>query len=262
MRDEIATGGEVSMSRLLIFIYGLLAYTVFFLVFLYMIGFVGNFAVPKSVDSGPAVSPVEAIPVNVILVALFAVQHTIMARPAFKSWLTRVIPAPMERSTYVLVASLLLALLFWQWRPMPTLMWEIEQPVLRAALTGLFVIGWIVVLYSTAIIDHFDLFGIRHVYLHLRRRNYSYPPFVVKSLYRMVRHPLMVGFLIAFWSAPTMTAGHLLFSVLLTGYILVGVLFEERDLAQYLGSEYAVYRTETPMFVPTLPSRKSHSAPT
>ena len=250
------------MSRTLIFVYGLVATLFSFLVFLYLIGFVGNFVVPKSLDSGQAVPVGEAILVNAILIGLFAIQHTVMARPAFKSWLTKFIPSPMERSTYVLAASLLLALLFWQWRPMPTPIWEVEQPILRAVLTGLFFVGWIVALYSTAIIDHFDLFGIRQVYLHLRRYTYSHPPFVVKSLYRMVRHPLMVGMLIAFWSTPTMTAGHLLFSVLFTGYILVGVLFEERDLARHLGSEYAVYRTETPMFVPSLPSSKSHSAPT
>jgi methanethiol S-methyltransferase len=250
------------MNRTPIFIYGFLAYAIFFLVFLYMIGFVGNFIVPKSVDSGPAASPVEAISVNVILVALFAIQHTIMARPYFKSWLTKIIPTPMERSTYVLAASLLLALLYWQWRPMPTPIWDVAQPVLRSILTGLFFVGWIVSLYSTAIIDHFDLFGLRQVYLHLRERTYSHPPFVVKSLYRFVRHPLMVGMLIAFWSTPTMTAGHLLFSALFTGYILVGVLFEEHDLARHLGSEYAAYRTMTPRFVPLLSSRKSRSAPT
>ncbi len=172
------------------------------------------------------------------------------------------VPQPIERSTYVLLASLLLAVLFWQWRPMPAVIWEVEQPGLQVALTGLFFLGWVVALYSSAIIDHFDLFGLRQVYLHLRGRPYSHPPFVLKSLYRLVRHPLMLGLLIAFWSAPTMTAGHLLFSALMTGYIVVGVLFEERDLARHLGNEYAAYRTATPMFVPLPPSRKSHSAPT
>ena len=145
---------------------------------------------------------------------------------------------------------------------MPAVIWEVEQPVFRVALNGLFFVGWGVALYSSAIIDHFDLFGLRQVYLHLRQRTYSYPPFVVKSLYRIVRHPLMVGLLAGLWFTPTMTIGHLLFSILLTGYILIGVLFEERDLARHLGSEYALYRDATPMFVPSLPSRKSHSAAT
>ena len=250
------------MSRTIVFIYGLVAYGIFFLVFLYMIGFVGNFLVPKSIDSGPVVSLGEALLVNVLLVGLFGVQHSIMARPAFKAWWTRIVPTPIERSTYVLIASLILALLFWQWRPMLTVIWEVEQPVLWFVLTGLFFFGWCLALLSTWIIDHFDLFGLRQVYLHLRGRPYSHPPFVVKSLYRFVRHPLMVGFLIAFWATPTMTVGHLLFATLFTGYILVGVMFEERDLARYLGSEYSAYRTETPMFVPSLPHRKSHSAPT
>jgi methanethiol S-methyltransferase len=250
------------VSRTLIFAYGLLAYTLFLLVFLYMIGFVGDLVVPKTIDSGPETPLGKAILINAVLVGLFAVQHTVMARPAFKSWWTRVVPKPMERSSYVLAASLLLALLFWQWRPLPTLIWEVEHPALKSAITGLFCIGWIVALYSTFIIDHFDLFGVRQVYLHFLGRPYTHPPFVVKSLYRVVRHPLMIGFIIAFWSAPTMTLGHLVFSVLFTGYILVGVWFEERNLAQNLGSEYAGYRAETPMFVPSLPNRKAHSAPT
>jgi methanethiol S-methyltransferase len=204
----------------------------------------------------------EAILVNMVLVGLFAVQHSVMARPAFKAWWTRFVPQPIERSTYVLLASLSLALLYWQWRPMLTPIWEVEGGVLRAALVGLSLAGWLMGLYSSFIIDHFDLFGLRQVYLHLRRRPYTYPPFAIKSLYRMVRHPLMVGILIGIWSTPTMTLGHLLFAALLTGYIVVGVTLEERDLARHLGGEYAAYRAETPMFVPSLPGRKSHSAPT
>jgi len=247
------------MNRTLSFLYGALAYGVFFVVFLYMIGFVGNIVVPKSIDSGPVTGTAEAILINVLLVGLFGVQHSVMARPAFKSWWARIVPRHVERSTYVLLASLILALLFWQWRPMPAVVWDVQESLLRGALTGLFFAGWVVVLYSSFLIDHFDLFGIRQVYLHFKNRPYSHPPFVVRSLYRFMRHPLMVGFLISIWSAPTMTAGHLLFSVLLTGYVLIGVTLEERDLAGNLGPEYVVYRSETPMFVP-LPSRRARPA--
>ncbi len=248
------------MNRVVSFIYGALAYPVFFVVFLYMIGFVGNIVVPKSIDSGPAAPIGQAIFIDVVLVALFAVQHSIMARPAFKSWWTRVVPKPIERSTFVLLASLILALLFWQWRPIPTTIWDVEQPVLRVALTGLIFMGGGVALFSSCLIDHFDLFGVRQVYLYLRNRPYSHPPFVVRSLYRFVRHPLMVGFLIAIWATPTMTAGHLLFAVLLTGYIFIGVSLEERDLTQYLGAEYIAYRSETPILIPR-PRRKRRPAP-
>lgn len=248
------------MNRTLSFLYGAMAYGVFFVVFLYLIGFVGNMMVPKSIDSGPVVTAAEATFVNMLLVGLFAVQHSVMARPAFKSWWTRFVPAPIERSTYVLLASLTLALMFWQWRPIPAILWHVEEPVVRATLTGLFLVGWGLVLYSSFLIDHFDLFGLRQVYLHLRNRPYEHPPFVVKSLYRFVRHPLMIGILIGIWSTPTMTVGHLVFAVLLTGYILVGVTLEERDLARHLGPKYMVYRDETPMLVP-LPSRKASAAP-
>lgn len=245
------------MNRILAFAYGLVAYGLFFVVFLYLIGFVGNMAVPKSIDSGP-IGPIgQAIFINVALVALFGIQHSVMARPAFKSWWTRFVPKPVERSTYVLLASLLLALLFWQWRPIPAIVWETEHPVPIALLTGLFFLGWAIALYSSSIIDHFDLFGLRQVYQYLRDRPYSYPPFAVKSLYRLVRHPLMVGIFIGIWSTPVMTAGHLLFAVLMTGYIAVGVALEERDLARILGSDYELYRLQTPMFLPSLPRRNT-----
>jgi protein-S-isoprenylcysteine O-methyltransferase Ste14 len=238
------------MNRIGGFMYGALAYAAFFLVFLYLMGFVGNIVVFKSIDSGLAAPIGEAIFIDAMLVALFGVQHSIMARPAFKSWWTRLVPKPLERSTYVLLASLILALLFWQWRPIPTTIWDAEEPILRVALTGLFFAGWGLALFSSCLIDHFDLFGLRQVYLHLRNRPYAHPPFVVRSLYRVVRHPLMVGFLIALWATPTMTAGHLLFAALLTGYILIGVRLEERDLTGFLGPEYVAYRSETPMFIP------------
>ena len=197
------------MGRAVTFVYGVLAYGVFFVVFLYMIGFVGNVVVPKSVDSGVPAPLGQALLVNLALVGLFAVQHSVMARPAFKSWWTRIVPKPVERSTYVLVTSLILALLFWQWRPLPTIIWDVQHPLAAAVLTGLFFLGWATVLYSSFIIDHFDLFGLRQVYLHFRNRPYTHPPFAVRSLYRLVRHPLMVGFLVAVWATPTMTVGHL-----------------------------------------------------
>jgi protein-S-isoprenylcysteine O-methyltransferase Ste14 len=248
------------MHRTLSFVYGTLAYAAFFVVFLYLIGFVGNIAVPKSIDSGPVVPIGEAVLVNLLLVALFGIQHSVMARPAFKSWWTKFVPVPLERSTYVLLASLTLALMYWLWRPIPAVVWNVEQPVGGAVLTGLFFAGWAMALYSSFVIDHFDLFGLRQVFLHLRNRPYMHPPFVVKSLYRFVRHPLMTGILIGIWATPTMTVGHLLFAALMTGYILIGVTLEERDLARHLGPQYRVYRDETPMFVP-VPGRGGSVVP-
>ncbi|NLX99552.1 MAG: isoprenylcysteine carboxylmethyltransferase family protein [Rhodopirellula sp.] len=249
------------MGRFLTLIYGTVAYGAFFVAFLYMIGFFGNMVVPKSIDSGVPAPLGQALLVNLALVGLFAVQHSVMARTAFKSWWTRFVPTPMERSTFVLLTSLILALLFWQWRSIPTIIWDIQNPLAAALLTGLFFLGWLTVLYSSAIIDHFDLFGLRQVYLHFRNRPYTHPPFAVRSLYRIVRHPLMVGMLIAFWATPTMTAGHLLLSLLLTGYILVGVTLEERDLARHLGRDYDLYRSQTPKFMPSLPKRPATGVP-
>lgn len=249
------------MRRTLIFVYGVLAYGSFFVVFLYMIGFIGNLLVPKSIDSGVPVPLGEAILINALLVGLFAVQHSVMARPAFKLLWTRIVPQPMERSTYVLLSSLVLALLFWQWRPMPAILWDLRNPAIAALLTTIFFLGWAIVLYSSFIIDHFDLFGLRQVYLNFRNRAYTYPAFAVRSLYRLVRHPLMVGFLIAVWATPTMTVGHLVFALLMTGYIVLGVRLEERDLARHLGAAYQLYRVQTPMFVPSLTPERTAQRP-
>ncbi len=249
------------MSRAVFFAYGAVAYATFFGVFLYLIGFSGNLLVPKSIDSGVPAPFGQALLVNTVLVALFGVQHSVMARPAFKSWWTKIVPKPLERSTYVLMASLILALLSWQWQPMPAVIWSVQHPLAIAFLTGISLLGWLTALYSSFIIDHFDLFGLRQVYVHLRNRPYSHPPFAVRSLYRLVRHPLMVGILIGIWSTPAMTAGHLLFSLLMTGYILVGVTLEERDLARYLGDDYLLYRSQTPMFVPALPKKGAPQTP-
>jgi protein-S-isoprenylcysteine O-methyltransferase Ste14 len=230
--------------------YGVVSYLVFLGTFLYAVGFVGNLAVPKSVDSGPVAPPGEAAAVDVLLLGLFAVQHSVMARPAFKRWWTRVVPPQVERSTYVLASSLVLILLFWQWRPVPEVVWAVEHPAAVAALWALFGVGWVVVLVSTFLIDHFDLFGLRQVTLYARGEPYTPPPFRTTGLYKVVRHPIMLGFLIGFWATPTMTWGHLLFAGTNTAYILVGVLLEERDLWAAFGSAYEEYRRRVGMLVP------------
>lgn len=240
------------MHRLLAFIYGVVAYILFLVAFLYAIGFVENLVVPKSIDTGAHESTANALLINVSLLGLFAVQHSVMARPWFKAWWTRFIPKPIERSTYVLIASLILLLLFWQWRPMPQSLWHIEHAGIRAVLRAISLFGWLIVLYGSFLIDHFDLFGLRQVTLYLRGKPYTHPPFATPWLYRMVRNPLMLGFLIAFWVTPEMTYGHLLFALATTGYILVGIALEERDLARLLGADYQSYRSRTPMLFPLI----------
>lgn len=243
------------MGRLVAFCYGVVAYVLFLLVFLYTIGFVGNLVVPKSIDSGPEGSLGVAVSINVLLLGLFAVQHSVMARPWFKAWWTKIVPEPIERSTYVLVSSLLLVLLFWQWRPMTQSIWQVDQPVWQTLLWVLFGGGFAMVLYSTFLIDHFDLFGLRQVYLYWQGREDSPPQLLVPSLYKWMRHPLMVGFLIAFWAIPSMTQGHLLFAIVITGYVFVGIVLEERDLVRELGDDYRRYREQTRMLLP-IPKRK------
>lgn len=244
------------MARAAVFIYGLLCYAVFFLTFLYAIGFTGNFVVPRSVDAGGPLAPwSRAVLVNAVLLSLFALQHSVMARPGFKRRWTRLVPPPAERSTYVLLSSLLLALLFWQWRPMGAVAWDAEHTAGRLALQALFWGGWFTVLASTFMIDHFELFGLRPVWRHFRAEAPESPSFRTPALYRLVRHPIMLGFLVAFWAAPRMTAGHLLFAAATSGYIFVGVALEERDLIRAFGEQYARYRERVSMILP-LPKRK------
>jgi protein-S-isoprenylcysteine O-methyltransferase Ste14 len=250
--DGHTTGSSARVASLS---YGVLCYVIFLGTFLYAIGFVGNLVVPKSIDYGPLVPPAEALVVNLLLLGLFASQHSVMARPAFKRWWTRVVPSHVERSTYVLLSSLLLGFLFWQWQPIPGLVWVIEQPVAVTALWFLFGTGWLVVLVSTFLIDHFDLFGLRQVYLYATGRCYLPPPFRTPALYRFVRHPIMLGFLIGFWATPIMTWGHLLFAVMTTGYIFIGVKLEERDLKKTFAGVYEEYRQQVSMILPWVRKR-------
>lgn len=242
--------------KILGFVYGVICYAVFLASFPYVVGFVGNLAVPKTIDSGAPGPLGEALLVNGMLLGLFAIQHSVMARPAFKAWWTRFVPRPLERSTYVLLASLLLALLCWQWRPMIGTVWRIDHPVGRMALQALFWLGWLVVLASTFMINHFDLFGLRQVTLHLRSAPYTHPRFTTAALYTFIRHPIMLGFLIAFWATPDMTLGHLLFALATTAYIFIGIFFEERDSATFIGPPFETYRKQVPMIVPW-PGRKA-----
>jgi protein-S-isoprenylcysteine O-methyltransferase Ste14 len=238
------------MGRFIAFLYGLASYLVFFFTFLYAIGFVSGLVVPKTIDTGTLGSMTEAFIVNLLLMSLFAVQHSVMARKQFKRWWTQYVPALIERSTYVLFASLALILLFWQWRPMPMVVWQVADPQIAGVIMGLSFVGWLLVLTSTFLINHFELFGLHQVAINLAGRTMNKPRFKTPMLYKIVRHPIYLGFIIAFWAAPVMTVGHMLFAAVTTAYIFVGILLEEHDLVALFGDDYRRYRERVAMLIP------------
>jgi protein-S-isoprenylcysteine O-methyltransferase Ste14 len=243
------------MGRTIVFIYGVVAYVISLGTLLYAIGFVGNVAVPKSIDDGPEEPFVESLLVDAVLLGLFAIQHSLMARQRFKKWWSQIVPRAAERSTYVSISGLLLLLLFWQWRALPGAVWELDNPTAQLASEALFWFGWLIALRSSFLIDHFDLFGLRQAYLYLRDEEHAPVRFKMPGLYQYVRHPLMLGFLIAFWATPVMTFGHFLFAIAMTTDILIGIHLEERDLMKLYGRAYQEYRRRVPMILP-LPRKR------
>jgi protein-S-isoprenylcysteine O-methyltransferase Ste14 len=254
---------EFPMSRLIALIYGLASYALFILTFLYAIGFVGGFVVPKTINSGEIAPLSAALANNLRLLSLFAIQHSVMARKSFKAWWTQYVPASVERSTYVLFASLTLDLLFWQWQAIPSVIWQIDQPEIAIAISSLAFGGWLIVLTSTFLISHFELFGVHQVVNNLGGKELPPPRFRTPFLYNLVRHPIYLGFLIAFWATPVMTAGHLLFAGATTIYVLIGIMLEERDLTAMFGDDYRRYRDRVSMLLPwrsgLTQARKGHS---
>jgi protein-S-isoprenylcysteine O-methyltransferase Ste14 len=238
------------VKRLFVLLFGAASYAVFFATFLYAFGFIGNVIVPKSIDSDPAVSFTQALLIDAGLLGLFALQHSIMARQWFKRAWTRIIPEPAERSAYVLLSSLALILLFWQWQPLGGIIWSLDNLVWQGLMYGLFAAGWLIVLVSTFMINHFDLFGLRQVWLYFRGKPYTPLQFRTPFFYRYVRHPLYLGWLLAFWCTPVMTAAHLFFAIMTTAYILIAIRFEERDLVSQHGDSYRSYRDRVPMILP------------
>lgn len=245
------------MKRLIFFLYGVICYLVFLVTFVYAIGFVGNYIVPKSIDAGYQGGSGTILIINLLLLTLFAVQHSVMARQGFKKMWTKLVPKPVERSTYVLFSSIVLIVLFYFWRPMTDEIWNTENTAMAQILTALYFFGWFVVLTGTYLINHFNLFGLQQVYLNLVKRELQNQKFVTPLYYKFVRHPLMLGFIIAFWAAPVMTVGHLLFAIATTGYILVAIQLEERDLVKFHGEEYKRYQREVSQIVPLPPKKHS-----
>lgn len=238
------------MKRIAFFLYGTFCYLFFLGIFLYAVGFLGNFGVPNTIDGQPQVSVWQALAINTLLLGLFAVQHSVMARQGFKRWWTRYVPRPIERSTYVLFTNIALALLFYFWQPMGGAIWHVQDPMGQGLLYGVFAAGWGLVLMATLLINHFDLFGMRQVWLYLRNQEYTPLPFKTPALYRHMRHPLYVGWLLVFWATPTMTVAHLVFAVTTTLYILVAIQWEEKDLVAFHGKAYQEYRRHVPMLIP------------
>jgi protein-S-isoprenylcysteine O-methyltransferase Ste14 len=238
------------MNRFAALIYGVICYLIFFGTFLYSIGFLANFGVPKSIDSGISGPILPALAINLALLSVFALQHSVMARIEFKRWWTKFVPLPVERSTYVVASSAAMILLFWGWQPMTGTLFSIQAEMGRAMLVGLFLMGVSTVLYATCLIDHFDLFGLRQVVLYFRGKSYTEKRFTTPSLYKHIRHPLYVGWFIVFWATPMMTVGHLFLAVVVSAYIAIAVQLEERDLVRQLGDDYRSYRETTPAFIP------------
>ena len=250
------------MKRWAILLYGVATYAMFLGVFLYAILFIGNFSIARSLDGQPLTGFWPAVVINLALLTFFAVQHSGMARSGFKTWITKYIPEPAERSTYVLLSNVAMILMFVFWEPMGGTIWAIESPVVAAAINGAFFLGWLIVLVSTFLICHFDLFGLRQVWLQFQGKPYVQYKFQVPSAYKVIRHPLYVGWLIVFWAAPDMTIAHLLFALMTTAYILIAIQLEERDLVQAFGKKYTDYRDKVPMLIPSLGRKKSSIAPT
>jgi|SRR5687767_8497905 len=247
------------MKKIIFLLYGVVAYLIFFGTFSYAIGFVSTLLVPKHIDSIPDLPLSNALLINAGLLSLFAIQHSVMARPAFKRWWTKIVPEPIERSTYVLFSSVCLLLLFWFWQPLGGIIWNVESESLQLVLKSLCLLGFGIVLISTFLINHFDLFGLRQVWLYFLGKPYQQLPFRTPFFYKYVRHPLYLGFLIAFWSTPTMTAAHLFFPIMTTGYILTAIQFEEHDLVKHFGVKYQDYKRSAPMLIPFLKGSKNKS---
>jgi methanethiol S-methyltransferase len=254
--NNVSNKQQGFLSRFLVLLYGVVSYFIFLGTFLYAIGFVGNFIVPKSIDYGFQGGTDNAWLVNILLLSLFAVQHSVMARQGFKKWWTKIIPKSIERSTFVLISSLVLILLFYYWRPLPEVIWNLKGTLAGILLAVLSLTGWLIVLVGTFLINHFNLFGLHQVYLNMKNSEPKPPQFVKPLFYKVVRHPLMLGFIIAFWATPFMTVGHLLFAFATTGYILVAIRIEERDMVRFHGKDYIRYQQEVSQIIPMPPKKQ------